>query len=210
MTSKKIDLKKVDKELYKPSSKEFSVVDVPQQLFLMVDGQGDPNGPAFSQALEGLFGVAYGVKFQSKRSVGIDYVVMPLEGLWWAEDMAVFDPDEGDRDQWLWRAMIRQPDHITDEMVNEGIAKAKAKGKGGNWVDKIQLAPFREGLAVQIMHIGPFSEEGPTIQRIHQEYMPANGLVENGKHHEIYLSDMRRTAPERLRTVLRQPVKKLD
>ena len=210
MTSKKIDLKKEDKVLYGPSSKAFSVVEVPEQLFLMIDGRGDPNGPAFGQAVEGLFAVAYGVKFLSKKDPGIDYVVMPLEGLWWAEDMAVFDPEQGDRAQWLWRAMIRQPAHVTAGMVAEGVAKAKAKGKGGGRVEEIRLEWFAEGLAVQIMHLGPFSEEGPTIRRLHQEYLPEQGLVENGRHHEIYLSDIRRTAPEKLRTVLRQPVEEKD
>ena len=209
MTSKKIDLKKEDKVLYGPSSKAFSVVEVPEQLFLMIDGRGDPNGPAFGQAVEGLFAVAYGVKFLSKKDPGIDYVVMPLEGLWWAEDMAVFDPEQGDRAQWLWRAMIRQPAHVTAGMVAEGVAKARAKGKGGGRVEEIRLEWFAEGPAVQIMHLGPFSEEGPTIQRMHQEFLPSLGLVGNGHHHEIYLSDIRRTAPEKLRTVLRQPVRKV-
>jgi hypothetical protein len=210
MTSKKIDLKKEDKALYRPSSKAFAVVEVPEQLFLMVDGQGDPGGPAFGQAVEGLYSVAYGVKFLSKKEPGIDFVVMPLEGLWWAEDMSDFDPQEGDRDQWLWRAMVRQPGHMTAEMVAEGVAKARAKGKGGDFVEEIRLEWFAEGLAAQIMHLGPFSEEGPTIRRLHQEFLPENGLVENGRHHEIYLSDIRRTAPEKLRTVLRQPVEEKD
>ena len=207
MASNKIDLKKEDKALYSPSSKAFSVIEVPAQLFLMVDGRGDPNGEVFGQAVEGLFSVAYGVKFLSKKEPGIDFVVMPLEGLWWAEDMSDFDPQEGDREQWLWRAMIRQPGHVTAGMVTESVAKARAKGKGGDGLEEIRLEWFTEGTAVQIMHIGPFSEEGPTIQRLHQEFLPENGLVENGHHHEIYLSDMRRTAPEKLRTVLRQPVR---
>jgi hypothetical protein len=206
--TKKIDLKKEDKLLYSPSSKKFSLVEVPEQQFLMLDGKGDPNSPTYSQAVEALFAVAYTVKFMSKKDPGIDYVVMPLEGLWWAEDTGAFDPETGDRDQWLWRAMIRQPDHITAEMVNIAVDQAKAKGKGGDRIDDIRLETFREGLSVQIMHIGPFSEEGPTIQRMHQEYIPQEGLEENGEHHEIYLSNIQRTAPERLKTILRQPVKR--
>lgn len=206
----KIDLKKEDKQLYSPSSKAFSFVEVPEQQFLVLEGQGDPNGPAYSQAVEALFAVAYGVKFLSKKDPGIDYVVMPLEGLWWAEEIGEFDPETGDRDQWLWRSMIRQPDHITTEMVTTAINQAMAKGKGGDRVADICLEPFTEGLSVQIMHIGPFSEEGPTIQRMHEKFIPQNGLVENGVHHEIYLSDMRRTAPEKLRTILRQPVRRLS
>lgn len=207
--AKKIDLKKEDKQLYSPSSKEFSLVEVPEQQFLLLEGRGDPNGPAYSQAVEALFAVAYGVKFLSKKDPGIDYVVMPLEGLWWAEDTGAFDPETGDRNQWLWRAMIRQPDHITTEMVTAAISQAKAKGKGGDRVDDLRLESFSEGLSVQIMYIGPFSEEGPTIQRLHEEFIPQNGLVENGVHHEIYLSDVRRTAPERLKTILRQPVQRV-
>jgi hypothetical protein len=207
--AKKIDLKKEDKKLYSPSSKDFSLVEVPELQFLLLEGQGDPNGPTYSQAVEALFAVAYGVKFLSKKDPGIDYVVMPLEGLWWAEDAGAFDPKTGDRDQWLWRAMIRQPDHITSEMVTLAIDQAKAKGKGGARVGDLRLESFTEGLSVQIMHIGPFSEEGPTIGRLHEEFIPQNGLVENGVHHEIYLSDVRRTAPERLKTILRQPVRRV-
>jgi len=207
--ARKIDLKKEDRQLYSPSSKAFSLVEVPEQQFLVLEGQGDPNGPAYSQAVEALFAVAYGLKFLSKKEPGIDYVVMPLEGLWWAENVGAFDPETGDRDQWLWRAMIRQPDHITSEMVTAAINQAISKGKGGERVADLRLESFTEGLSVQVMHVGPFSEEGPTIQRLHEEFIPQNGLVENGVHHEIYLSDMRRTAPEGLKTILRQPVRRV-
>lgn len=205
--TRKIDLKKEDRALYAPPAKTFTVVDVPEMSFLMIDGKGDPNVGPFGAAVEALYAVAYTLKFMSKADPGIDYVVMPLEGLWWAEDMVAFDPDRGDRSQWLWTAMIRQPDHIIPVMFAEAVEKTRAKKKGLEWLADIRLASFYEGLSVQIMHIGPFSEEGPTIRKLHQEFLPQNSLTENGRHHEIYLSDFRRTAPEKLKTVLRQPVR---
>lgn len=208
MTKQKLDLKKEEKELYYPSKKEFSLIEVPDMPFLMVDGRGSPNDKPFSQAVEALFALSYTVKFMSKSDPGIDYVVMPLEGLWWAEDMSVFQPDKLDKSQWLWTAVIRQPDHITAGMVEEAVERTRAKKKALGWLDQVRFDTFYEGLSAQIMHIGPFSEEGPSIQRLHHEFMPANDLVENGVHHEIYLSDIRRTAPEKLKTVLRQPVRK--
>jgi hypothetical protein len=207
MTQRKIDLKKGQKDLYNPSKKDFSLIEVPEMAFLMIDGKGDPNAGPFSQAVEALYAVSFTVKFMSKSDPGIDYVVMPLEGLWWAEDMAVFNPDTTDRNQWLWTAMIRQPDHITAGMIEEAIELTRTKKKALDWLDKVRFESFHEGLSVQIMHIGPFSEEGPTIHRLHHDFIPANSLVENGKHHEIYLSDIRRSAPEKLKTVLRQPVR---
>jgi hypothetical protein len=208
MANQKIDLKKEEKHLYNPSKKQFTVVDVPAQRFLMIDGQGDPGHRSFGQAIEALYAVSYGLKFMSKAGPGIDYVVMPLEGLWWAEDMAAFDPDKTDRERWLWTAMIRQPDHISGDMVAAAIEQTRAKKKGLDRLEDLRLESYHEGLAAQIMHIGPFSAEGPTIARMHQEFMPQQGYLSNGKHHEIYLSDFRRTAPEKLRTVLRQPVRK--
>lgn len=209
MTQGKLDLKKAEKELYYPSKEKFSLVDVPEMPFLMVDGRGSPDDETFSLAVEALFAVSYAVKFMSKADPRIDYVVMPLEGLWWAEDMAVFQPEEMDKSQWLWTAMIRQPDHITVGMVEGAVDRTRAKKKALGWLDKLRFDTNHEGLSAQITHIGRFSEEGPTIYRLHHEFIPANGLVENGKHHEIYLSNIRRTAPEKLKTVLRQPVRKV-
>lgn len=209
MTQAKVDLKKAEKELYYPSKKEFDLIDVPEMPFLMVDGRGSPNDEPFGLAVEALFAVSYALKFVSKEDPGIDYVVMPLEGLWWAEDMTVFVPEELDKSQWLWSAMIRQPDHITAGMVEGAIERTRAKKKALDWLDRLCFENYHEGLSAQITHIGPFSEEGPTIRRLHHEFIPANSLEENGKHHEIYLSDIRRTDPEKLKTVLRQPVRKV-
>ncbi len=200
----KVDFKKTLKDLYRPSAKEFTVVDVPEMQFVKVDGVGDPGGDVYAEALAWLYAVAYAVKFSSKTDMGRDYVVPPLEGLWWAEDMSAFV--EGDRDSWLWTAMIMQPDWVTPGMFAAGLAKAEKKLGESN--PTLRFEPFHEGLSVQILHIGPYSAEAPTIARLHQEFLPSKGLVENGHHHEIYLGDPRRTAPEKLKTVLRQPVEK--
>lgn len=200
----KVDFKKTLKDLYRPSAKDFTILEVPEMQFVMVDGVGDPGGEVYAEALGWLYAVSYAIKFVSKIDLEQDYVVPPLEALWWADDMAAFV--DGDRDSWLWTAMIMQPDWVTSEMFAAGLAKAEKKLGGPN--PTLRLEPFDEGLSVQILHVGPYSAEAPTIARLHKEFLPDNGLVENGHHHEIYLGDPRRTAPEKLKTVLRQPVKK--
>jgi hypothetical protein len=201
----KTDFKKTLKHLYAPSSKDFAIVEVPEMQFLLIDGQGAPESETYATAISWLYGVAYPIKFASKTELDEDYTVMPLEALWWADDFSAFT--EGDRDSWKWTAMIMQPDWITDEMFAMGLDKASAKL--GEPPAGLRLERFTEGLSVQIMHIGPYSAEAPTIARLHQEFIPENGLVENGHHHEIYLGDPRRTAPEKLKTVLRQPVRRV-
>jgi hypothetical protein len=203
----KIDFKKDLKHLYQPAKDEFSIVEVPAFNFLMVDGRGDPNSAQeYQDALEALYAVAYKIKFMSKKRLDKDYVVPPLEGLWWAEDMDVFTTG-GDKSSWLWTMMIMQPDWITPEIFEEALIQVE-KGKNPVALTKIRLERYHEGLAVQIMHIGSFSEEGPTIAKMHNEFLPENSLEENGKHHEIYLSDPRKVAPEKMKTVLRQPVRR--
>lgn len=197
----KIDLKKELKALYNPTSKEITAVEVPEMNFIMIDGQGAPESPQFQQSIEALYPVAYAIKFARKKSDGTDFGVMPLEGLWWAEDMTVFDPDKGDRTQWLWTLMIMQPDFITREDFEQ--AKEATKKKKIVAIDAVQFARFKEGSAFQIMHIGPFSTEGPNIQRIHKKIAESGGNL-TGKHHEIYLSDFRKADPAKLKTVLRQ------
>ncbi len=204
----KLDLKKTFKELYNPSAKEFSVVDVPPFAFLMVDGRGDPNTAAeYQTAVEALYSVSYTLKFMVKKGQGIDYAVMPLEGLWWAEDWSAYTADR--RDDWLWTMMIHQPEVVTAELVAEAIEQVRTKKKLERAAD-VRFESYHEGLAVQIMHIGPYSAEGPTLARMHNEFVPQNGYELTGKHHEIYLGDPRRTAPEKLKTVLRQPVRRRD
>jgi hypothetical protein len=204
-TMDKLDFKKTMKPFWQPPKGKFEVVEVPQLLFVRVDGKGDPNtAPAYAAAIGWLYAVSYGLKFASKAA-GRDYGVAPLEGLWWAEDMADFTA--GNKENWLWTAMIMQPDWITAEMFE--AAAIKAAGKLGERPPTLRLEPFAEGLSVQTMHLGPYSDEGPTIARLHREFLPQNGLVENGHHHEIYLGDPRRTAPEKLKTIIRQPVRRI-
>lgn len=202
----KTDFKKTLKHLYRPSAKDFALVEVPAMRFVMVDGFGNPNtAPAYKRAVEWLYSVSYALKFASKKQLERDYGVLPLEGLWWAEDMDAFTA--GDKDKWSWTAMIMQPDWITDAMF--AAAVEKARGKLGDPPESLRLETYDEGLSVQIMHIGPYDAEGPTIARLHQQFIPQNGLTENGHHHEIYLSDPRRVAPEKLKTIIRQPVKRV-
>jgi len=202
----KIDLKKELKQLYFPSAKEVTVVDVPPMNFLMIDGRGDPNtAPEFKAAIEALYAVSYALKFMvKKRTPERDYVVMPLEGLWWFEGKDRFDLE--DKGSWCWTAMIMQPEFITGEMVEQALEEVAGK-KDLPALPKLRFERFHEGLSAQIMHIGPYSAEGPTIERLHS-FIREHGYEMRGKHHEIYLSDPRRVAPERLKTVIRQPVAK--
>jgi hypothetical protein len=200
----KVDLKKKLKHLYNPSAKEVSVVDVPSMHFLMVDGKGDPNtSREYADALGALYAVSYAIKFMIKKmGSGVDYAVMPLEGLWWTDDMRNFSVE--DKDDWRWTAMIMQPEeYVTEKLSGEAKIEVEKK-KGLPSVSRMRFEPFWEGPSVQIMHLGPFSEEGPTIERIHRSIEERGGKP-NGKHHEIYLSDFRRTKPQRLRTIIRQP-----
>jgi hypothetical protein len=199
----KIDLKKELKNLYNPSAKEVTVVEVPAMNFLLINGEGAPTSPQYSEAIESLFNVAYTLKFMVKKSKGIDYVVMPLEGLWWVEDMTKFSADR--KDDWKWTAMIMQPQYVTEEVVNLAVEQVKKK-KNPVALSKVRFESFKEGSAAQIMYVGPFSAEGPTIAKIHS-YIQNSGHVLSGKHHEIYLNNPAKTAPEKLKTVLRQPLK---
>jgi len=200
----KVDFKKQLKHLYQPSAKEVSVVDVPDMNFLMVDGQGDPGtSPEYQEALEALYTMAYQLKFTIKgRDPELDYVIPPPEGLWWAKDLDAFSMD--DRDAWQWTAMIMQPDQVTEVLFDEAVDKVKQK-KDLPGLGKLRLERYYEGRAVQILHLGPYSAEGPTIEKLHA-FARDNGYQLRGKHHEIYLSDPRRTAPEKIKTVIRQPV----
>jgi hypothetical protein len=198
---KKVDLKKERKELYAPP-RDPVLVDVPPMPFLAVDGAGDPNGPEFAAAVEALFAVSYRLKFTLKREADVDHVVMPLEGLWWADDPAAFAGE--DRGAWRWTAMIAQPESADHALIDRATEETEAK-KDLPALPGLRFEVFEEGRSAQVMHLGPFSEEGPTIARLHV-FIEDQGLAKSGKHHEIYLSDLRRTAPEKLKTVIRQPV----
>jgi hypothetical protein len=198
----KIDLKNELKTLYRPSARAVAEVDVPAFNFLMVDGEGNPNtSRGYIEAVEALYSVSYTVKFALKRQESLDYAVMPLEGLWWADDLASFDRDE--KESWKWTMMIMQPPEASRQLVQAAIASVRDK-KGLPALDKIRFEEFKEGRCAQTMHIGPFSAEGPTIQRVH-DYI-SNRSALRGKHHEIYLSDIRRAAPEKWKTIIRQPM----
>lgn len=200
----KIDFKKEAKQLYQPSAREVVQVEVPTFRFLMADGEGDPNtSPAYAQIVEALFSVSYAAKFMVKKgSQAIDYAVMPLEGLWWADDMAAFAA--GDKARWKWTMMIRQPSCVPDEIVEAALGETGRK-KNLPGIDRLRLENFTEGRCAQILHIGPFSEEGPTIERLHA-FIDAR-TSRTGKHHEIYLSDIRRADPGKWKTILRQAMK---
>jgi len=200
----KIDFKRELKQLYGASAKKVVFADVPCMNFLKVDGQGDPNTSiAFQEAIETLYALSYGLKFMLKKGAAqIDYGVLPLEGLWWAEDMEAFSA--GEKGDWLWSLMIMQPEFITADLVGEAIIQLQKK-KNPAALPLLRFEPFPEGRAVQTLHIGPFSEEGPTIEKVH-DFIHQQGLKRSGKHHEIYLSDTRRAAPEKWRTIIRQPV----
>ena len=203
--SDKYDVKRVHRELYSPSAKNFVVVDVPPMNYLAIDGAGDPNtSTEYADAVESLFGVAYAVKFRSRKSLGRDLVVAPLEGLWRAADPAAFVTR--DKASWDWTMLIAQPDWIDDALVIEAVAAVRAKGEKPA-LDRLRFDRLHEGTSVQILHVGSYDGEAPTLARLHDEWMPQHGLTFNGDHHEIYLSDARRTAPAKLRTVLRQPVR---
>ena len=202
----KIDHKKVFKEYYKPK-RTPSIVDVPAMQFLMVDGKGYPGtSPEYAQAMEALYPMSFTLKFALKKAGIIDYTVMPLEGLWWAKDMDAFIIDSR-KDEWLWTSMIMQPPEVTPTHYTEAIAAVKRKSNPVA-LDKMRLETYHEGLSVQVLHIGPFSEEGPVIETMHQ-FAFDKGYELHGKHHEIYLSDPRRTPQEKLRTVIRQPIQKV-
>ena len=193
------DIKKALPALYAPKRGGFHVVDVPEIAFLMVDGHGDPNtSPAYTEAVTALYTLSYTVRAIVKADLGRVHTVGPLEGLWSADDPAVFVTRE--KSAWDWTMMISQPAWITPDVVEAAMRKKKA-------VDGVRFAPYAEGRSVQVLHVGSYDDEAPVLAALHREYLPEHGLTFNGRHHEIYLSDPRRTAPEKLRTILRQPVR---
>jgi hypothetical protein len=198
-----IDYKKELKYLYAPAAQAPALVEVPPLQFLMIDGQGDPNmAPEYAAAVETLYALAYALKFMVKRGpAAIDYVVMPLEGLWWGA--GIDWSDAGQRGGWQWSMMIMQPELVTAELLEQALAETHKK-KPALALDRVRLERYDEGLAAQIMHLGPYAAEGPTIARLHA-FIEQQGRALRGKHHEIYLGDPRKTSPEKLRTVIRQP-----
>lgn len=197
-------------DAYRAKRGEFRIVEVPPLQYLMIDGAGDPNtSPAYRDAVSALFPVAYALKFASRSELGVDTVVMPLEGLWHAPDMESFT-SRRDKSAWMWASMIMVGDHITASMFAhavESVAQKAAKKKEPiPALDAVRLETLEEGTCVQTLHVGPFDDEGPVLDDLHHRFIPENGLQMRGRHHEIYLSDLRRTDPAKLRTILRQPV----
>jgi hypothetical protein len=199
----KIDFKKELKHLYNPSAKKVSTVDVPAMNFLLIDGEGSPASPQYSAAIAALFNVSYTLKFMVKKTKSVDFAVMPLEGLWWVDDMTKFSAER--KDEWKWTSMIMQPKPVTAEDFKLAIDQVRKK-KALPALSKLRFESFNEGKAAQIMHIGPYSAEGPNIAKIHA-FILNSGHALSGKHHEIYLNNPAKTAPEKLKTILRQPMK---
>ncbi|WP_033440615.1 GyrI-like domain-containing protein [Saccharothrix sp. NRRL B-16314] len=198
------DVKRELKELYAPKNRGWALVDVPPQQFIACAGEGDPNtAPEYARAVEALYSVAYALKFASKRA-GRDFVVGPLEGLWWSDDPAVFTARE--KDSWQWRMLISQPEWITAQDV-EGAVEATLAKKKLPAVAEVRHERLEEGTCAQVLHIGSYDDETPILATLHDEYLAANDLVMTGLHHEVYIGDPRRAEPAKLKTVLRQPVR---
>jgi len=202
----KVDFKKELKHLYNPSSKEAVIVDVPEMNFLMMDGAGNPNtAPEYKEAIEALYAMSYALKFMVKRGeAAVDYGVMPLEGLWWADDMTQFSVEN--KDIWKWTAMIMQPEYVTKDLFTKAIEQVRER-KSLPALPEMRFESLREGLVAQIMHLGLYSDESPTIEKLHN-FIRVQGHELRGKHHEIYLTDPQRSTPEKMKTVIRQPVRK--
>jgi hypothetical protein len=202
--TQKVDFKK-ELDCYRAERGAFRVLDVPELRYLMIDGAGDPNtSPAFAAAVEALYPLAYALKFASKRELDKDYVVMPLEGLWWADDMDAFTTAR-DKARWDWTLLMMTPDWVDDAMFVRARDAVAAKSNPARLAE-IRLESLVEGRSVQTLHVGSYDDEASLLHRMHEEFVPAQGLRMTGRHHEIYLSDARKVAPEKRRTILRQPV----
>lgn len=202
----KLDLKKQYKSLYSPSAKVNSIIDVPPLTYIMVDGHGDPNtAPVYVEAIQTLYSLSYTLKFHCKTALERDFTVMALEGLWWVPNMADFSTSK--KSNWDWTMMMLQPDFITPALFEEAKRLAIAKGKAP-LASIARLETYNEGTSVQIMYFGAYADEGPTIARMHQ-YAKDQGYVLDGKHHEIYMSDSRKVTPEKNKTIIRQPIRKV-
>ena len=200
----KIDFRKTRPDLFAAPKGEWQRIDLPPVRYLMADGEGAPYAPAYQNAVEALYSTAYPLKFLSKKVLGRDYVVPPLEGLWWSDDLHAFT--QGRREAWRWTMMLMLPDWLTDAQVAEGLAAAREK-RPENDFSRVRPETLHEGLSLQRLHIGSYADEAPLLADLHDAVMPGSGFTFNGHHHEVYLGDPRRTAPEKLRTILRQPVR---
>jgi hypothetical protein len=202
-----VDLVKLHRALYTPSYKHPAIVDVPELSFLAVEGRGSPESETYQEAIQALYGTAYTLKFSVRNTdAERDFKVAPLEGLWWGDvERPSLAELQKDREAWNWRMMIAVPDEVTAAEV-AAATEAAARKRRPTAQAEVRFERFEEGLAAQLMHIGPYSEEAPTIERLHA-WVEEQGYELHGRHHEIYLGDPRRTAPERLKTVIRHPVR---
>lgn len=192
------------KEYYQAKQGKITTVDVSEMNFLMIDGCGDPNiSQEYIDAIQTLYSVAYSIKFYCKKELGIDYGVMPLEGLWWSDDMINFGDN---KDDWRWTAMIMQPEFV-DKIIFEKIVEQTRGKKDLPAIDKIRLEPYYEGRSAQTLYVGPYADEGDIIKTVHAFITDQGGKLNstNKHHHEIYLSDPRRTDASKLKTIIRQP-----
>lgn len=202
----KVNFKKDMAGRYNPKNTEWDLVDIPAMNFLMADGKGNPNtAKSYRDAVEALYSVAYAIKLLSRKTLGRDYVVPPLEGLWSADDPTAFV--NKDKDRYQWTMMIMQPDWITPAMFSRATETTRKKHLPA--LSKVRFEPYEEGLSLQLLHIGSYDDEAPKLKQLHEKYMPEHNLEFNGRHHEIYLSDPRKTATSKLKTIVRQPVKQL-
>lgn len=207
--AEKVDFKKTLTS-YRAPKNRFEIIEVAEMQYLMIDGFGDPNSDAYLEAVQALYPIAYKLKFASKRELGRDYVVPPLEGLWWADDMRAFTSARN-KSKWHWTMMIMTPDWVTDDMFDAAVKAVVSASKSAEdrprRLYEVRLEGLTEGRCVQTLHVGSFDDEAEVLERMHHEFVPKYELTLTGKHHEIYFSDPRKTAPEKLRTILRQPVK---
>jgi hypothetical protein len=194
------------KRLYQPPAEQFTRVNVPELTYFMVDGAGSPQGPAYARALKYLSTVVFPIRVEARKRMGADFVEPPVEALYWSDDPADFV--HANLDKWKWRIMIVAPPWITEQMLASAVSQAETRL--GPPPETLQLEKLEEGDCVQILHRGDYPEQGPIMHRLHGEYLPAHGLAPAGYHHEIYLNDPNRTAPDKRRTILRQPVKSVD
>lgn len=203
----KVDFKR-DLTSYAAKRGRFEIVTVPPLRYLMIDGHGDPNtSDAYADALQTLYPVAYALKFLSKRELGRDYVVPPLEALWWADDLQAFTTAR-DKSRWNWTLLSLVPDWLGEEQIEDAQRTVAAKGTAPR-LEALRSGILDEGLCVQTLHVGAYDDEGPVLEELHTRFLPEQGLRPTGTHHEVYLADPRRTAPEKLRTILRQPVARI-
>lgn len=199
----KRDYRKELKHLNTAPKGKPALLEVPPLNFLMIDGEGDPNqSAAFQQAVQALYQLSYTLKFMVKKELEIDYSVMALEGLWWADDPVVFAA--GDKSSWQWTLMIMQPEPVTADLVHAARDAAQSKKGASQALEQLRFERFEEGLCAQVLHVGPYDAEAPAIAALHA-FIHEQGCVLRGKHHEIYLGDPGRAAPEKLKTILRQP-----